>query len=217
MSNTIPTAPVQTYRPNVTKNVTRREFYEIMSRPCDPKWVKRLAERGGILYLPWYNIPLIIAENLPDTTWNWTIVRAWEAPIYKGDRDSGYEQYTAAHVHGRLEFHTTDSILIREAIAVDDDPWGQRGSSAERAEAACMRRAAAKFGTLFGLALYDKDGDSRASIDGAVGGAQQQKKAWTPRPGAAPANRPAAKSAHAPSPPAPVAIAGKAKEPWDQF
>lgn len=114
----------------------------------------KVSDGERIAYLPWYKAVLLADDRLSGA-WSHELVEHWIDSAARGSKVKGYTDTPLAHCRVRVTIHGTDRDVSREAIGVDDEPNGQRGTPLERAEAAGLRRALAKFG--LGLELYNKD------------------------------------------------------------
>ena len=140
-----------------------------LRKPAEPMYLKT-KDGGGtkVSYIPWYNA-VALADARLGGRWDPELVEHWVEDAQRGSSAKGYTATPLAHVRVRVTIFGDDRQISREAVGVDDEPNGQRGTPMERAEAAGLRRALAKFG--LGLHLY--------------GGAATDERSYTqaPRPG----------------------------------
>lgn len=157
-----------------------------LRKPAEPMYIKT-KDSGGtkVSYIPWYNA-VALADSRLLGRWDHELVEHWTEDAQRGSTTKGYTATPLAHVRVRVTVFGDDRQISREAVGVDDEPMGQRGTPMERAEAAGLRRALAKFG--LGLHLY--------------GGAVADERSYTqaPRP-----TRSEANGAPPPAPPKPAA------------
>lgn len=122
-------------------------------RAAAPASMLKVKESQGtkIAYLPWYSAAALADQRLGGA-WSHELVEHWIDDAKRGSTSKGYTDTALAHCRVRVTLHGSDRDVSREAVGVDDEPTGQRGTPLERAEAAGLRRALAKFG--LGLHLY---------------------------------------------------------------
>lgn len=170
--------------------MTISEMMAALRKPAEPIYIKTKDSAGTkVSYIPWYNA-VALADARLGGAWDHELVEHWIDDVQRGSTTKGYASVPLAHVRVRVTIFGDDRQISREAVGVDDEPNGQRGTPLERAEAAGLRRALAKFG--LGLHLY--------------GGASVDEKAYTQAPSrtrteaaGAPPPRAAAKPAAAPA------------------
>lgn len=123
-----------------------------LRKPVEPMYIKT-KDSGGtkVSYIPWYNA-VTLADARLGGCWDHELVEHWTEDAQRGSTTKGYTATPLAHVRVRVTVFGDDRQISREAVGVDDEPMGQRGTPLERAEAAGLRRALAKFG--LGLHLY---------------------------------------------------------------
>lgn len=123
-----------------------------LRQPVPAGFLKSKDSQGTkISYVPWYNAAALADVRLGGA-WSHELVEHWVDDAQRGSSAKGYSAIPLAHVRVRVTLHGDDRDISREAVGVDDEPNGQRGTPLERAEAAGLRRALAKFG--LGLELY---------------------------------------------------------------
>lgn len=133
--------------------MTIAEMVAALSNRTPPEFVRMKEAQGSkIEYIPWY-LATALADQRVGGRWSYIIGRTWVEDIQRGAKGS-YTPTPLIHVIVSVTLHGDDGTVTREAIGVDDDPTGQRGTPYERAEGAGIRRALAKFG--LGRELYDK-------------------------------------------------------------
>lgn len=132
--------------------MTIAEMLTALRQPVEPAALRVKQSQGEKRsYLPWYNA-VAVADARLGGAWSHEIVEHWVDDAMRGSKDRGYSETSLAHVRVRVTVHGSDGTVSREAIGVDDEPTGQRGTPLERAEGAGLRRALAKLG--LGLHLY---------------------------------------------------------------
>jgi hypothetical protein len=135
--------------------MTINELLVALRQPIPEVYLSiKTSDRERIAYLPWYKATLLADDRLGGA-WSHELVEHWIDNAARGSKNKGYVSTALAHCRVRVTIHGSDRDISREAIGVDDEPNGQRGTPLERAEAAGLRRALAKFG--LGLELYNKD------------------------------------------------------------
>lgn len=142
--------------------VNLREMVSALAErvPDDRVALKRM-EGSSVPYLPWYEAAALADERLGGR-WGSEVVREWAGEVMRGSKDGGYSAVGMQHCIVRVTLYPEDGAPVsREAVGVDDEPNGQRGTAMERATGAGLRRAFAQFG--LGLHLYQ---EARARRDG---------------------------------------------------
>ena len=112
---------------------------EALQRPIDPRHIRQLRKGSVTLdYVPWFIIAKHLHHRAPGWTW---VVRSVQ------------EVGGSVVVHGTLLIPTSDGTLRYDAVASETLKGSSHAPSAEVAESACLRRAAAKCG--LAIDLYD--------------------------------------------------------------
>jgi len=124
---------------------TMRATLRNIARPIPPPLISSMKRSGMTLsYVSWYDTCDLMDERAPG--WCHEIRETGTTVALRGNKKDGYEPVELAHVIVRVTVPCSDGLLRREAIGVDDEPAGQRGTPLERAEASGLRRAFAKLG-----------------------------------------------------------------------
>lgn len=135
--------------------MTIAEMVAALSEPVPPNYIRQKeASDGQLEYIPWH-LAAELADLRTGGRWSYAI-REWvDRPVMRGSKSRGYELVDMAHCVVTVTLHGDDGRSVsRDAVGVDDDPMGQRGTAYERATGAGMRRALAAFG--LGRHLYNK-------------------------------------------------------------
>ena len=133
----------------MTDPLTMREQLRRIAAPVPPALVSRLAEKGGLSYVSWYDACDLMDERAPG--WSHEIRVVGSMPMQRGSREAGYTEVDLAYVVVRVTIPCADGVLSREAVGVDDEPTGQRGTALERAAGSGLRRCFAAYGLARGL------------------------------------------------------------------
>lgn len=161
--------------------MTLNELLATLRQPVPPTSLKIKDSSASMVYLPWYRAAELADERIGGA-WSYHILDHWIEEVPRGSTKGGYTMTGMAHVRVCVTIVGSDCTVSREAVGVDDDPTGQRGTPFERATGAGLRRALAVFG--LGRELYDKETSDRLLSEAKGRGKSQTQASAQARPAA---------------------------------